>query len=513
MLTMSSPTAQLLVSALYLITSPNPKQEFDGMLTRVLCGWGPVVLSLLLSTSLFLIVTEEVVIDLDRLPNLHRHDNIFTAEKTAAKLIELRQTELSKHFQKLTKGDIDSSYQFNGECKWVQTSGCSPYGELEPSENRGCQDPLAATSSGICQCTDERLFGKSCTAGNTIFYCSEVCGTSDIPRYLNYTEALRYQDSGNSNGISAYFVTFSPTKKYTRLIRMLKSLGYATSQWSKLYPLTVIHDPEDGFSTAYKGGVEKSLASTRRYTVHYIKASPEYYNIPRGISVHQIPLYRHKKIRNMDSLQYRQAARYLAGFVHREYLFKDVAYLIMLPDEIVLLCKIPYDVPLYMKTNNKTIGYTTMYHEPVEAMPSLASSMDKALSVVNESGKIKSKNLYKLFISDKNYNGCGFGATPLVVATKFLRSKKYTKLFSNIEATGGFFYERWAYHSTMTLLAASVVPLHSWIYLESIGVTTPHNGHHIPHDPFVCIGEPIPNRFSEGANDWRHPCLQMLLEG
>eukprot|EP01060_Flectonema_neradi_P024531 TRINITY_DN3346_c0_g1_i2.p1 TRINITY_DN3346_c0_g1~~TRINITY_DN3346_c0_g1_i2.p1 ORF type:complete len:485 (+),score=49.21 TRINITY_DN3346_c0_g1_i2:46-1500(+) len=484
------------------------------MFTRILCGWVPVLMSLCLSLWLFSIVATEAPTQIDRLPNLHHSRDTAAADETAVRILKLRQGKIDRHFQKLRKWDIDPNYHFNGECKWIQTTGCSPYGELEPSENKGCQDPVSEQASGICQCPDERLFGKSCTSGNGFFFCSEACGISEMPPLVNYSQSLRFQDSSSGAGLPAYFVTFSPTKKYTRVIRMLKSLRYATSQWSRLYPLAVIHDPEDGFSSAYKASIEKALASPRRFVVHYIKASPEYYNIPKGVVVSQIPLFRHKRIRNMDSLQYRQIARYLSGFVHREHLFRHTSYLIIIPDEMIFICKVPYDIPLFMHLNNKTIGYTMMYHEHMEAMPSLGAAMESALNSVNASGKKEPRNkYYGLFMSGKSYSGCGFGSSLIAVKTSYMGSASYSRVFASIDSTGGFFYERWAHHSVSTLLAASILPPSSWCYLEAVGISTPHNGHHVPHDPFTCIGEPIPNRVSEAANDWRHPCIQMLTEG
>jgi hypothetical protein len=55
---------------------------------------------------------------------------------------------------------------------WRQTGNCDPRGPLEPTNNRGCNDPVPSGASGFCECNTGNVFAG---CGHTVANCQDVC--------------------------------------------------------------------------------------------------------------------------------------------------------------------------------------------------------------------------------------------------------------------------------------------------------------------------------------------------
>eukprot|EP01064_Diplonema_japonicum_P034492 TRINITY_DN7160_c0_g5_i1.p1 TRINITY_DN7160_c0_g5~~TRINITY_DN7160_c0_g5_i1.p1 ORF type:complete len:488 (+),score=7.32 TRINITY_DN7160_c0_g5_i1:131-1594(+) len=400
-----------------------------------------------------------------------------------------------KTFKKIDPVLVDPSYVFNGECKWFFTSDCTPYGRLE-SRTQSCQDPIPSMSSGFCQCRDGQLFGKPCTSKDQFVVCSDICSVPPA-KFPSYSDLMRYNTALK---LPAVIASFSTTKRYARLCRTLHSLRQAFNH-NKQYPIVVVHEPHDTFTESYKRGVSGTSPST---TVHFINASPEYWSVPRNINTTRIVLYKHKNIPGMDSLFYRQAARYVTGYMHQESIFEAFEYIMLVEDAVMFLCKIHFDPFLLMRVENKSVGFSMMYHDFPTAMPSVDDRIAEAFDPKGSSGV---EDYHLPYLLSGGYSGCVFGPAYLFLSLSFMRSQGFTSTFSYLDRSGGFFYERWSQPAVFTLLTTSLLPSSQLYYFEGIGVANP-DAYHVPNDTYVCKGEPVPPRNSPGSNDWRHPCMQ-----
>ena len=384
-------------------------------------------------------------------------------------------------FRPVARDMIDPSYNYNNECKWLGTRGCTPYGKLNDM-NAACQDVISPSASGICQCTDGSLFGKSCTTGTTHLYCSEVCNKQK-PAFETYPELKRFDNQPQVRGA---FVTICRSRQYTGLTRSLRSLTKSFNK-KRSYPVVVIHDPQDKFSDALRKGVGRAAGNS---VVHFVMATFKFFAVPRRVNLSRVGLQRSKRVQHMDSLPFRQMSRYMAGFFFREHLFDSFDYVLKFEVGMMFLCDVPYDPFLLMKANNKTVGFNMMYHEFAQLMPSLADHIVGYQAENPDTSHV----VLSQFVGGGGYSGCSFGSSFMVLSLDYLRSPAYQGAFAHLDKTDGFFYERWSFYPVTTLIAAIIAPPEKWIYLESVAVTTPVNGYHVPSDPFICRNEPVPQR-------------------
>eukprot|EP01063_Lacrimia_lanifica_P019535 TRINITY_DN2690_c0_g3_i2.p1 TRINITY_DN2690_c0_g3~~TRINITY_DN2690_c0_g3_i2.p1 ORF type:complete len:500 (+),score=161.01 TRINITY_DN2690_c0_g3_i2:87-1586(+) len=396
---------------------------------------------------------------------------------------------------------IDPAYVFDGECKFLRTEGCTPYGSVHPSQTAGCHDEVSADAAGLCQCQDGRLFGKSCTTQGRVF-CAQVC-VAQKPPFPRYTELAGEAAAGEA--AAAAFVMLAPSRKYHALCRTVKSLLRVVSDPGR-YPLVLIHDPQDKFTEPLRRGVKRAADGA---DVKFFLASKHLYNIPASVNTSRITLTRYGVGAQTDSLVFRQQARYMTGMFHQEPFLEAYEYIMKIDVGVIFLCNVPFDPFVLMKQQRKVVGFSLMYHDFAQAMPSLPTHV--ASYHARHRNAVSAAMLAQL-VRGGVYSGCSFGASFVVVATAWLRSAGYAKLFDELDASSGFFVERWPYYSALTLLAAALAAPEGWYYFESIGVSTPNNGFHLPDDLRHCKHDPVPQRVNPGMNDWRHPCLQSFAQ-
>ena len=387
------------------------------------------------------------------------------------------------YFRKLRPDTVDPQYEFNGECKWLGTSGLTPYGTLN-GRNFGCQDAIQPDAAGICQCSDGTIWGKSRVSVNSAVFCSQVCQES--PGFDSY-HTLKSKYDRPAPNIRAAFVAASRSKQFMMLMRTLRSLTKAINRIYN-YPIVLIHDPKDSYSETLRKEVVKATGPAK---VHFLTATHKYFAVPRRVNATKVGLQRSKK---GTPFLFRQMSRYMVGMFFKEHLFDNVDYVFKFEVGTLFLCEVPYDPFLLMVENNKTIGFSLMYHDNKQVMPTLGGTVN-AYQRANKHNT--SRDVLTTFVEEGvSYTGCSFGSSFVTLSMDYLRSEEHSEAFAALDKSDGFFYETWPFHPVLTLLASMTVPLDRWYYYESIAVATPVNGHHVPEDPYFCRNDPVPQRIS-----------------
>ncbi|KAI8867155.1 glycosyl transferase [Ramicandelaber brevisporus] len=143
------------------------------------------------------------------------------------------------------------------------------------------------------------------------------------------------------------------------------------------------------------------------------------------------------------SLSYRKMCRFNSGFFYRQEVLKDYDYYWRVEPDVNFFCDVNYDPFLFMQTNGIKYGYTLAVSEFMATIPTLWPTVKEFRKKYPE---LLSPYTSTEWLSDDNgdtYNSCHFWSNFELGDLRFFRGEGYSKYFEYLDATGGFFYERW----------------------------------------------------------------------
>ncbi|ESW97840.1 hypothetical protein KL918_003223 [Ogataea parapolymorpha] len=144
-----------------------------------------------------------------------------------------------------------------------------------------------------------------------------------------------------------------------------------------------------------------------------------------------------------DSESYRHMCRFNSGFFYKHPLLQQYKYYWRVEPDVDFYCDIDYDPFRLMREQQKIYGFTISIYEFGATIASLWDTVRAFLSINPEA---QHSNSLVDFISDDNgvsYNLCHFWSNFEIADMDFWRSKLYEDFFNYLDASGGFFYERW----------------------------------------------------------------------
>eukprot|EP00128_Syssomonas_multiformis_P011426 Colp12_sorted_trinity150504_noHs@18107 len=181
------------------------------------------------------------------------------------------------------------------------------------------------------------------------------------------------------------------------------------------------------------------------------------------------------------SVNYRNMCRWYSGFFFRHKALADFEWYWRLDATSKYLCDIPYDPFVYMQTHKKKYGFVVTIRDYQDTIPTL---WDTAIKWAEQNNK---KPTWVDFFSDdegSTYNGCHFWSNFEIGSLDFFRSDEYIDLFTQLDKSGGFYYERWGdapVHSVAVAILLNKSEVH---YFDDIGYYhEPFT--HCPNDPNV----------------------------
>ncbi|KAF2725589.1 glycosyltransferase family 15 protein [Polychaeton citri CBS 116435] len=191
---------------------------------------------------------------------------------------------------------------------------------------------------------------------------------------------------------------------------------------------------------------------------------------------------------------YHHMCRFYSGFFQDHPAVAPYKYYWRIEPDVKFTCRIPYDPFRAMRRKNKIYGYTVALWEIGSACPSFF----RAMADFKEAHRIRSTSLWtsimepswaplpirKFFMSmsslfhsrdrhGDSWNHCHFWSNFEIADFDFFRSDRYRELFRELDASGGFFMERWGdapMHSLALALLADPRQVH---YFEDIGYQHP----------------------------------------
>ncbi|KAG7823357.1 hypothetical protein KL909_003380 [Ogataea angusta] len=144
-----------------------------------------------------------------------------------------------------------------------------------------------------------------------------------------------------------------------------------------------------------------------------------------------------------DSESYRHMCRFNSGFFYKHPLLQQYKYYWRVEPEVDFYCDLDYDPFRLMREQQKVYGFTISIYE---FRATIASLWDTVRAFLSANPQAQHANALVDFISDDNghsYNLCHFWSNFEIADMDFWRSKVYEDFFNYLDASGGFFYERW----------------------------------------------------------------------
>lgn len=154
------------------------------------------------------------------------------------------------------------------------------------------------------------------------------------------------------------------------------------------------------------------------------------------------------------SVSYRNMCRFNSGFFYRQPLLQNYKYYWRIEPGARFHCDVNSDPFAFMQENNKVYGFTITLYEFSRTIESLWSTV---ANFITEYPEFVSPNSAMDFISDDeggSYNLCHFWSNFEIADMDFWRGPAYTAFFEYLEASGGFYYERWGDAPVHSIAAA-----------------------------------------------------------
>ncbi|KAI8575194.1 hypothetical protein K450DRAFT_262968 [Umbelopsis ramanniana AG] len=187
------------------------------------------------------------------------------------------------------------------------------------------------------------------------------------------------------------------------------------------------------------------------------------------------------------SESYRHMCRFQSGYFFRHPLLDEYDYYWRVEPDVDFSCQVDYDVFKYMRNHGKKYGFTIAFREFMGTIPSLwdtVRNFKRDYPEVADNLPARQDTLFK-FITDDNgntYNGCHFWTNFEIASLDLWRSNDYLKLFSYLDRSGGFFYERWGDAPVHSIAATLMLRKDEFHFFNDIGYR--HSAYtHCPVEP------------------------------
>ncbi|KAG7879449.1 hypothetical protein KL935_003101 [Ogataea polymorpha] len=144
-----------------------------------------------------------------------------------------------------------------------------------------------------------------------------------------------------------------------------------------------------------------------------------------------------------DSESYRHMCRFNSGFFYKHPLLQQYKYYWRVEPDVDFYCDVDYDPFRLMREQQKIYGFTISIYE---FRATIASLWDTVRAFLSMNPEAQHSNSLVDFISDDSgvsYNLCHFWSNFEIADMDFWRSQLYEDFFNYLDASGGFFYERW----------------------------------------------------------------------
>ncbi|PVF94297.1 glycosyltransferase family 15 protein [Serendipita vermifera] len=225
--------------------------------------------------------------------------------------------------------------------------------------------------------------------------------------------------------------------------RVVETLVQIEDRFNHIYHYPYTFLSREPFTEAFK----KRTANVVSSKVLYGVIPAEHWNQPDHIEEEKFSASREKMERSRtiygDSVELLNENRWNSGFFFRHEPTRRYRYSWRIDPGAKVFCEVEEDPFMYLQENNKIYGFTMSSYEFIGAVPGL---WDTVNGFFQQYPHLFAFPHAMEFISDdhgRRYNRCHFWNSFDIADMNFWRSEAYTKYFEYMDASGGFYYERW----------------------------------------------------------------------
>lgn len=280
------------------------------------------------------------------------------------------------------------------------------------------------------------------------------------------------------NRVNATFVTLCRNED---MYDMMSTIQNYEDRFNRRYHYDWVFLNDKEFTKEFKGNITNMVSGE----VKFGTVPKEHWGVPDWIDLDK--MHRNMEILSnlkefdpdwglsipyANSSSYRNMCRFQSGFLQWHPLLLDYEYYWRVEPGVVLYCDINYDLFRYMKSENKKYGFTISMFEFKKTIPSLYSTIKQYLSEFNKTSLLNSTDNLSNFIHDEDtqdYTLCHFWSNFEIASLDFFRSELYQSYFNFLDASGGFYYERWGDAPVHSILASLFLNQDELHWFDDIG--------------------------------------------
>ncbi|BFZ59490.1 O-glycoside alpha-1,2-mannosyltransferase 4 [Saitoella coloradoensis] len=317
---------------------------------------------------------------------------------------------------------------------------------------------------------------------------------------------------------NAAFVILARNSELDGVLESMKSLESRFNRWFN-YPYVFLNN--DHFNETFMEGVKKATSSKVEFG--YVDSSmwgfPNTTDIPEAKELIAQQGDRAIMYGGMES--YHHMCRFYSGFFFNHPLLLKYKWYWRVEPEIDYWCDITYDPFVYMEKHDKVYGFTIAIKELRETVPNLF----RYASAYKRNHNVTSQGMWEFFLESppepeqfeeqpelspedqlpskvqhhepriddnamegENYNMCHFWSNFEIARLDFFRSEEYMQFFREMDASGGFWAERWGDAPIHSLAVGALLSKTQVHYFRDIG----YRHTDIQHCPGNAPGKQLP---------------------
>lgn len=328
---------------------------------------------------------------------------------------------------------------------------------------------------------------------------------------------------------NAALVVLARNSEVDGVVESMRSFERHFNRWFH-YPYVFLNDEE--FNQTFRDEVRAITDSEVEFGV----IPPEDWSFPPGTNASDVSeaLARQGDAGIMYGAleSYHHMCRFYSGKFYKHPLLAKYKWYWRVEPDVKYFCDITVDPFIQMERAGKLYGFSIMIKEISSTVPNLF----RHTAAYKRSRGIKTTGMWPVFLEDPTeparlrnaadpdyihpdamngevYNMCHFWSNFEIASLDFYRSKAYNDYFDYLDATGGFWRERWGDAPVHSLAAALFLEPKQVHYFREIGYrhTTimhcPANapGNQLPHVPYHRDTIDV-----EDDDYWAHPDKPML---
>eukprot|EP01063_Lacrimia_lanifica_P033994 TRINITY_DN6193_c2_g1_i1.p1 TRINITY_DN6193_c2_g1~~TRINITY_DN6193_c2_g1_i1.p1 ORF type:complete len:477 (+),score=26.30 TRINITY_DN6193_c2_g1_i1:292-1722(+) len=363
-------------------------------------------------------------------------------------------------------GDIGS-----GCIAWRATRFCTPLAPRDPPYDAGCHAQIMPNRAGYCECQGGVVLERPCTDGSEAFTCALRCRQGRAAVFGNASRGEALVTTANAASlpierlqkpaVKVVYVLFAREQELEVVVAFLHSFERNVN--SRVGYDYILFSGE-GWSDFAKAAVIEVVSTAVMFAV--VKESQWKY--PRAASRR---LNRLAKVTDPGRVrQERLQTRFMAGHFFNHPAAAEAAYVWALDHTSHFYCPLRYNPVNVMVARDAKYGYMLdVPHEP-KYSPSMGQVYDTFLSL--------HPSLKPLWVDGTGPVEllCTMSAAAEIIATSWLRSTEYTRMFANFDATDGFVTEFWTVSAFRTYAAMTLPQSHPMRFDDiTFGTTAMHN--------------------------------------